>query len=103
MSKKDQKPLDEQDTGNILEFTDEQGNIEQFEFLDMISHKGADYAVLLPVTDDENEPASVYIFEVIEEIDSDTDTYVGIESQELVDEIYAVFMEKHKDDFNFTD
>ena len=102
MSKK-QKPLDEQEMSNILEFTDEEGNVEQFEFLDMITHKGADYAVLLPVAENGNEPDSVYIFEVIEEIDSDTDTYVGIESQELVDEIYAVFMEKHKDEFNFID
>ncbi len=100
---KNQKPLDEQEQGNILEFTDEAGNVEKFEFLDMITHKGADYAVLLPVSENGDEPDSVYIFEVIEEIDSDTDTYVGIESQELVDEIYAVFMEKHKDDFNFID
>ena len=93
----------EKEEVEFFEFVDEQGNVEKFEFLDMITHKGADYAVLLPAAENGNEPDSVYIFEVIEEIDSDTDTYVGIESQELVDEIYAVFMEKHKDDFNFVD
>ena len=101
MSKKEQKPLDEQETGEIIEFTDEDGNIEKFEFLDVIEYKGGDYAVLLPVTDDEDEPVDVYIFEVIEELESDTDTYVGIADQQLVDEVYAVFCEKHKDDFNF--
>jgi len=64
---------------------------------------GSDKQTYYKLTLSGNEPDSVYIFEVIEEIDSDTDTYVGIESQELVDEIYAVFMEKHKDDFNFID
>lgn len=101
MSVKDQKPLDEQDEGAILEFTDEDGNIEKFEFLDCIEYEGADYAVLLPVTESEDDPVDVYIFEVIEELDSDTDTYVGIADQNLVDAVYAVFCEKHKDDFNF--
>ena len=39
--------------------------------------------------------------EIVEELDSDTDTYVGLGDQQLIDEVYAVFCEKHKDDFNF--
>lgn len=101
MSTKDQKPLDEQEEGAILEFTDEDGNVEKFEYLDCIEYKGADYAVLLPVTENDDEEVDVYIFEVIEELDSDTDTYVGIADQALVDEVYNVFIEKHKDDYNF--
>lgn len=101
MSVKDQKPLDEQTEGEILEFEDENGNVEKYEFLDMIEYKGADYAVLLPATENEDEAVNVYIFEVVEELDSDTDTYVGLDDQQLIDEVYAVFMEKHKDDFNF--
>ena len=101
MSVKDQKPLDEQAEGEILEFEDENGNVEKYEFLDVIPYKGTDYAVLLPVTENEDEAVNVYIFEIVEELDSDTDTYLGIDDQQLIDEIYAVFMEKHKDDFNF--
>lgn len=101
MSTKDQKPLDEQEEGAILEFTDEDGNIEKFEFLDCIEYKGADYAVLLPVTESEDDPVDVYIFEVIEELDSDTDTYVGIDDQDLVDAVYNEFIKLHKDDYNF--
>ena len=101
MATKDQKPLDETGEGEILEFEDENGNVEKYEFLDVIEYKGADYAVLLPVTETEEEAVNVYIFEVVEELDSDTDTYVGLDDQQLIDEVYAVFMEKHKDDFNF--
>ena len=101
MATKDQKPLDETGEGEILEFEDENGNIEKYEFLDMIPYNGADYAVLLPVTANEDEAVNVYIFEVVEELDSDTDTYLGLDDQQLIDEVYAVFMEKHKDDFNF--
>ena len=101
MAIKDQKPLDEQEQGEILEFEAEDGSVEKYEFLDCVEYQGTDYAVLLPVYDDGSEPESVYIFEIVEELDSDTDTYVGIGDQAVVDAVYDVFMEKHKDDFNF--
>ena len=101
MSVKDQKPLDATDEGEILAFEDEDGNVEKYEFLDVVEYKGTDYAVLLPVAEKDDEPLNVFIFEIVEELDSDTDTYVGIGDQQLIDEVYAVFTEKHKDDFNF--
>ncbi|MBQ6898829.1 MAG: DUF1292 domain-containing protein [Clostridia bacterium] len=101
MSKnKNNAPIEEEN--EIFEFVDEDGNVEKFEVLDFIEFEGNDYAVLLPVTDNEEE-LMVHILEVVEELDSDYDTYVGIDDQELVDKIYALFMEKHKDDFNFVD
>ena len=101
MSISDQKPLDATEEGEILEFVDEDGNVEKFEFLDVVEYKGTDYAVLLPVTENGDEAVDVFILEIVEELDSDTDTYVGIGDQQLIDEVYAVFTEKHKDDFNF--
>ena len=101
MSKnKNNPPVEEEN--QIFEFVDDEGNVEKFEVLDFVEFEGNDYAVLLPVTDNE-EDLMVHILEVVEELDSDYDTYVGIDDQELVDKIYAVFMEKHKDDFNFVD
>ncbi len=101
MSKnKNNAPAEEEN--EIFEFVDEEGNVEKFEVLDFIEFEGKDYAVLLPVTDNEEE-LMVHILEVVEELDSDYDTYVGIDDQELVDKVYALFMEKHKDDFNFVD
>ncbi len=101
MSKnKNNAPIEEEN--EIFEFVDEDGNVEKFEVLDFIEFEGNDYAVLLPVTDNEEE-LMVHILEVVEELDSDYDTYVGIDDQELVDKVYALFMEKHKDDFNFVD
>ncbi len=101
MAIKDQKPLDEQEQGEILEFEAEDGTVEKYEFLDCVEYQGTDYAVLLPVCDDGSEPESVFIFEIVEELDSDTDTYMGIGDQALVDAVYEVFKEKNKDDFNF--
>ncbi len=97
--------LPEEEQVEILSLTDEDGNIADFEVLDEIEYEGSDYVVLYPHSEDEDDDGDGYavILEVIEELDSDEDTYVGIESQELVDKIYAVFMERNKDMFNFTD
>lgn len=101
MSKnKNNAPIEEENS--IFEFVDDEGNTEKFEVLDFIEFEGKDYAVLLPVTDNE-EDLMVHILEVVEELDSEYDTYIGIDDQELVDKVYAVFMEKHKEDFNFID
>ena len=93
-------PIPEEEL-QIFEFTDDEGNIEKFEVLGFVEFEGRDFAALLPVTDNEDEP--VHILEVIEELDSEYDTYVGIDDQELVDKVYAVFMEQYKDEFNFVD
>ncbi len=97
---KNNTPIPEEEN-TVFEFVDEDGNVEKFEILDFVEFEGKDYVVLLPVTDDED--ALVHILEVVEELDSEYDTYLGIDDQELVDKIYAVFMENHKDDFNFID
>lgn len=101
MSKnKNNAPMEEEI--EIFEFVDDEGNVEKFEILDFIEFENKDYAILLPVTDSD-EDVQVHVLEVVEELDSDYDTYVGIDDQETVDKVYAVFMEKHKDDFNFVD
>ena len=83
----------------FFEFVDEEGNVEKFEILGFIEFEGNDYVALLP----ENDDTQVHILEVVEELDSDYDTYLGIDDQDLVDKIYAKFMEENKDNFNFVD
>ena len=88
---------------NLMKFTDENGNIVTFEILDCIEYDGKEYAVLLPEEGSPEDNGMVYIFEIAEELDSDTDTYLGVEDQAVIDAVYAKFMEAHKDDFNFED
>ena len=83
----------------FFEFVDEEGNVEKFEIFGFIEFEGNDYVALLP----ENDDTQVHILEVVEELDSDYDTYLGIDDQDLVDKIYAKFMEENKERFNFVD
>lgn len=83
----------------FFEFVDEDGNVEKFEILGFIEFEGSDYVALLPEKDD----SQVHILEVVEELDSEYDTYLGIDDQALVDKIYEKFMEENKERFNFVD
>lgn len=91
----DEEPL-------IIRFQDDKGNDIYLEFLDMIIHDGNKYAVLLPV-DDSDEAGEVLLFRV-EETDSGVeDIYYAIEDENLEIELFEIFKEKFKDEFNFVD
>ncbi|MBQ7639263.1 MAG: DUF1292 domain-containing protein [Clostridia bacterium] len=82
------------DSDFFVSFTDEQGRENHFEILAVIEYNGSDYAVMLP---DDNSPSYnglLYIFEVVEELDSDTDTYVGVEDESIIEAVYEMFMEE---------
>lgn len=101
MSNKNNKPL-ENEEDQIFEFIDEEGNVEKFEILGYVELENRDFAVLLPVTDKEEE-LLVHILEVIEELDSEHDTYIGLDDDELIDRVWQKFMEENQEEFNFTD
>ena len=84
---------------NIVVLNDEHGNEVEFEYLDLIEHNNEAYVVLLPVEDDTDE---VVILRC-EESDDDSyeENYHSVDDQELLNEIFEIFKEKNKDNFDF--
>ena len=39
----------------------------------------------------------------IESIDDETENYVGVEDEEIVEKVYTIFKKNHADEFDFTD
>ncbi len=78
----------------FVSFTDEQGRENHFEILAVLEFNGADYAVMLPENDSPSYNGMVYVFEVVEELDSDTDTYVGVADQSVIDAVYELFLKE---------
>lgn len=93
--------MDELD--NIIVLNDEYGAPIEFEFLDLLELDGAEYVVLLPVEDNQNEPGEVVILKVEPTDDPDEESYVGVEDQDVLDAVFGIFKEKFKDEFNFTE
>ena len=91
--------LEQEEEMNILSLTDENGNEQNFEYLDVIEYEGKEYLFLLPVEDDASE---IVILE-IEPVDEETENYLAIEDMELLEKLYDMFKEKFADYFTFED
>ena len=95
----------EQESGeldNIIVLNDENGEEIEFEFLDLIEYEGEEYVVLLP--HDEEEDADEVVILKLEDTDSeDEESYVSVEDEEVLQNVFEIFKEKFKDEFNFID
>ena len=89
---------------NIIVLNDEEGKEVKFEFLDLIELDDEEYVVLLPADEETDEPGEVVILKV-EDTDSDSDeeSYVGVEDEEVLNRVFQAFKDKFKDEFDFVD
>lgn len=93
---------------NIVTLKDEDGNDVNFEFLDLIEYEGEEYIVLLPAEEVENEEADEVVILKTEKLedseeDSEEETYVSVEDEDVLNAVFEIFKEKFKDEFNFVD
>ena len=90
---------------NIVILNDEDGNEVKFEFLDLVELDDEEYVVLLPVTvEGEEEEGEVVILKLEDtDEDSEEESYVGVEDEEILNKVFEIFKEKFKDDFDFVD
>lgn len=91
----------ENEMEDFVVMTDEDGNEVQFEFLDIVEFEGEEYAVMLPV---EDEDGLVLITKIVpDEEDSEMECYIPVEDDALLDKIYDLFKERNQEEFNFED
>ena len=83
----------------ILTLTDENGNDQNFEYLDVIEYQGKEYLILMPL---DEESAEIVILE-IQPVDEENENYVAVEDEAILDAVYAIFKERYKDVLNFAD
>lgn len=87
---------------NIVILNDEDGNEVEFEFLDLIEYNSEEYVILLPVEETE-EAGEVVILKVEQTENEDEESYVGVEDEDELNAVFAIFKDKFKDEFNFID
>jgi len=96
--------LDDEELNNIIVLSDENGEDIQFEFLDLIEYEEEEYVVLLPVVEEGEEDGEVVILKVENTgEDDDEESYVSVDDEDTLNQIFEIFKEKFKDEFNFTD
>ena len=95
----------EEELDNIVVLNDEDGNEVKFEFLDLVELDDEEYVVLLPISEEGEEDEGEVVILKLEDTDEDADeeSYVGVEDEEILNKVFAIFKEKYKDEFNFVD
>lgn len=91
--------LQEEELANILTLTDENGEEVNFEYLDSVELEGKEYLVLMPEEEDSNE---IVILEV-EPVDEETENYLSVTDEQVLNTVYGIFKERYKDVLNFED
>ena len=91
--------LQEEELANILTLTDENGEEVNFEYLDSVELEGKEYLVLMPEEEDSNE---IVILEV-EPVDEETENYLSVTDEKVLNTVYGIFKERYKDVLNFED
>ena len=84
---------------NILTLTDENGVDTDFEYLDCIEYEGKEYLILTPA----NEEASEVVILEVEPVDEETENYLSVTDEQLLNAVYGIFKERYKDVLTFED
>ena len=87
----------EEEESSILSLTDENGVETEFEYLDCIELEGVEYLVLIPAEDEEGQ---IVILQV-EPVDEETENYLSVQNEDILNEVFAIFKEKYKDVLTF--
>ena len=97
--------MENEELDNIVVLNDEQGNEVKFEFLDLVELEEEEYVVLLPVSEEGEEDEGEVVILKLEDTDENAgeESYVGVEDEEILNKVFAIFKEKYKDEFNFVD
>ena len=74
---------------------------EDYEFLDTVEYEGETYFILIPATDSEEIDGEVFVMKLIE-VDGE-EMLEGVDDGELFDNVYNIFKENNKDEFEFLD
>lgn len=90
---------------NVIVLNDEEGNDVKFEFLDLVELDGEEYVVLLPMSDDGEEDDGEVVILKVEDTDTDSDeeSYVSVDDEGVLNQVFEIFKDKFKDEFNFVD
>ena len=84
---------------STLTLVDDKGEETVFEYLDCIEYQGTEYLVLTPM---DEEAGQIVILEV-EPVDEETENYMAVEDEAVLEAVYAIFKERYQDILTFAE
>ena len=89
----------EEEEEGVLLLTDENGEETAFEYLDCIEYEGKEYLILMPA----DEESSEIIILQVEPVDEETENYLSVSDENILNAVYGIFKERYKDILTFED
>lgn len=83
--------------GALITLEDEEGNEVEFEFLDVIEYDNDEYIVLI----ENKEDADEVVILKINALDEDTEEYMSIEDEDLLEKLFEMFKQKYEGEIDF--
>ncbi len=83
----------EKEEGFFVDITDEEGNNYKLEIVGEVEYEDALYRVFLPTDIDEDDPDYGFIILKCSEVDGE-EMLDSVDDEELLEKVYAVFMEE---------
>ena len=102
----DENINENEELDNVITLKDEEGNEVKFEFLDLVELNDEEYVILLPMTTTgEEEEGEVVILQIEDKDtpDDEEESYISVEDESVLNEVFEIFKEKFKNDFDFVD
>ncbi|HCA04371.1 MAG TPA: DUF1292 domain-containing protein [Ruminococcaceae bacterium] len=88
---------DMENEGTLITLEDEEGNEVEFEFLDVIEYDNDEYIVLI----ENREDADEVVILKINAIDEETEEYLSIDDEDLLEKLFELFKKKYDGEINF--
>lgn len=83
--------------GALITLEDADGNEVEFEFLDVVEYDNDEYIVLI----ENQEDADEVVILKINALDEDTEEYISIDDEELLEKLFDLFKQKYEGDIEF--
>lgn len=94
----DEKNIEELENEDaLITLVDDEGNEVEFEFLDVVEYEGEEYIVLI----ENDEDADEVVILKINPIDDNTEEYVSIDDEDLLQKLFDIFKKKYEGEINF--
>ena len=81
----------------LITLTDDEGNEVELELLDIVEYDNDEYIVLI----ENDEEADEVVILKVNALDEETEEYVSIDDEELLQKIFEMFKAKYEGSINF--
>ncbi len=97
MAKNEDFIQETENEGTLITLTDDEGNEVEFEFLDVVEYDGDEYIVLI----ENDEDADEVVILRINALDEETEEYVSVDDEDVLQTVFDMFKKKYEGAINF--